>query len=226
MSAAKEESATISNQPLDDQPVDDGNLPADELEKKIDGKRKDLNELVFDGVFDDLRMDDIYSDLKVDSLNDMNYTELRERYDQSQVELEELRKENGSLKRENEILKKNITSLYLTARSEVQRKDREIKTLNDRAMRHRINANQRRMGGHFMFDRSQNQTGYNRNQEYEVGRSDFRFNDSYQSFKRKRDYNNQSPQMHHRNEFIYNDNGNNQHVNQMPFYHKQKLLLF
>ena len=45
--------------------------------------------------------------------------------------------QSQKLRDENLILKKNISSLYLTAREEIKRKDAQIKTLQDREVRSR-----------------------------------------------------------------------------------------
>ena len=41
------------------------------------------------------------------------------------------------LRDENSVLKKNISSLYLTAREEIKRKDSQIKTLQDKEVKSR-----------------------------------------------------------------------------------------
>ena len=43
--------------------------------------------------------------------------------------------QNQSLKDQNLILKKNISSLYLTAREEIQRKDAQIKSLQQKEVK-------------------------------------------------------------------------------------------
>ena len=181
MSGAKEDSPNAPNEPLE---TDEQH--AKRMEGNVEEQKEELGELGFDGVFDDLQIDDIYSDLKVDSLNDMNYNELKEKFDKSLLETKELKKEVGSLKRENEILKKNITALYLTARREIQRKDREIKTLNDKAMRDRINAYKRNQDEPKIRYGTQNQKECNEKGKHGVTESDERENKSYQSSKRKR----------------------------------------
>ena len=179
MSGSKEDSLSASKEPLENDKEH-----ANRMDGNVEEQKEELGELGFDGVFDDLQIDDIYSDLKVDSLNDMNYNELKEKFDHSLLETKELKKEIGSLKRENEILKKNITALYLTARREIQRKDKEIKTLNDRAMRHRINAYKRNRDDPKM--RPQSQQECNEKGKQEVTELDEIENKSYQSSKRKR----------------------------------------
>ncbi|KAM7425319.1 hypothetical protein ABFA07_023238 [Porites harrisoni] len=62
---------------------------------------------------------DLYGDLSVDLNQEMTYPE------------------SQKLRDENLILKKNISSLYLTAREEIKRKDAQIKTLQDREVRSR-----------------------------------------------------------------------------------------
>ena len=46
--------------------------------------------------------------------------------------------QNKMLKDQNLILKKNISSLYLTAREEIQRKDNQIKMLQDKDTKQRL----------------------------------------------------------------------------------------
>ncbi|RMX56285.1 hypothetical protein pdam_00011460 [Pocillopora damicornis] len=62
---------------------------------------------------------DLYGDLSVDLNQEMTYPE------------------NKKLKDENFVLKKNISSLYLTAREEITRKDAQIKALQDKEVRSR-----------------------------------------------------------------------------------------
>ena len=137
--------------------LDAESSPTGEMESTTEQPEEEMKGGAFYGVFEDLEVDDIYADLKVDSLNDMNYTELKEKYDRSLVEVKETRKENLVLKRENLILKKNISALYLTARREIKRKDKEIKSLNDRAMQRRVGANKEAMCGLKMKNECQSQ---------------------------------------------------------------------
>lgn len=142
-------------------------------------------ELIFDGVFDSLEIDDIYSDLKVDSLNEMNYTDLKEKMDHCLYEVRELRKENGTLKRENEILKKNITSLYLTAKREIERKDSEIKLLNEKEMEKRLKASKSRSSNHRKSNETADEAKEGGKKKHEVSCSELRQR-SAQARKRKR----------------------------------------
>ena len=134
------ETSTSSLECLDTESSPTGEMEST-TEQPEEEDEEEVKDVAFDGVFDDLEVDDIYADLKVDSLNDMNYTELKEKYDHSLAEVKETRKENLVLKRENLILKKNISALYLTARREIKRKDKEIKSLNERAMQQRVGSN-------------------------------------------------------------------------------------
>ncbi|KAM7425318.1 hypothetical protein ABFA07_023238 [Porites harrisoni] len=80
---------------------------------------------------------DLYGDLSVDLNQEMTYPELKKLYEESQQKIKELKAESQKLRDENLILKKNISSLYLTAREEIKRKDAQIKTLQDREVRSR-----------------------------------------------------------------------------------------
>ena len=85
-----------------------------------------------ENIFDD---EDLYGDLQLSNLNEMNYNEMKEKYDSSEAESRKLKQMNNNLRRENDILKKNITSLYVTAKRELERKDAEIKSLQKYEMR-------------------------------------------------------------------------------------------
>eukprot|EP00794_Sanderia_malayensis_P010626 gene10626-11751_t len=87
---------------------------------------------------------DIYGDLHVGSLNDMNYNELKDKYENSEAELKSLRQSNDRLRRENEILKKNILSLYMTAKKEIDRKNNQIKSLQKVEMDLKLRTDRRR----------------------------------------------------------------------------------
>eukprot|EP00794_Sanderia_malayensis_P002852 gene2852-3298_t len=87
---------------------------------------------------------DIYGDLHVGSLNDMNYNELKDKYENSEAELKSLRQSNDRLRRENEILKKNILSLYMTAKKEIDRKNGQIKSLQKVEMDLKLRTDRRR----------------------------------------------------------------------------------
>lgn len=52
--------------------------------------------------------------------------------------------QNCHLKEENKILKRNISSLFLTARNEITRKNEEIKRLQDIEIQNRTKLGQRR----------------------------------------------------------------------------------
>ena len=92
--------------------------------------------LDFDEVFDNL-----YEDLPVgpeSKLPHIGYDELEMKYNDVKKELRSVRDQNMSLKKENEILKRNISSLYLTAKKEIERKKKQISVLQDREMTQRI----------------------------------------------------------------------------------------
>ena len=180
--------------------VPDNKSPTDDKiqEAAMVGEKEEVDDLVFDGVFDNLEIDDIYSDLKTDSLNDMNYADLREKLDHSLLEVKELRKENGSLKRENEILKKNISSLYLTAKREIQRKDKEIKALNNRLMINKINANKRKFADPQISNGSKNEPEQCRFEKQEMKKLERREDELHQSRKRKRNEKWEKSQKHHK----------------------------
>ncbi|KAJ7394360.1 CASP8 associated protein 2 [Desmophyllum pertusum] len=80
---------------------------------------------------------DLYEDLSVDLNQEMTYPELKKLYEESQQKIKELEAESQKLKDENFVLKKNISSLYLTAREEIKRKDAQIRTLQDKEVRSR-----------------------------------------------------------------------------------------
>lgn len=75
---------------------------------------------------------DLYGDLSVDLNQEMTYPELKKLFEESQQTIKKIEVENQKLKDENLVLKKNISSLYLTAREEIKRKDAQIKTLQDK----------------------------------------------------------------------------------------------
>ncbi|KAL9968638.1 hypothetical protein ACROYT_G020753 [Oculina patagonica] len=80
---------------------------------------------------------DLYGDLSVDLNQEMTYPELKKLYEESQQKIKKLESEKQKLKDENFVLKKNISSLYLTAREEITRKDAQIRTLQDKEVRSR-----------------------------------------------------------------------------------------
>jgi len=80
---------------------------------------------------------DLYGDLSVDLNQEMTYPELKKLYEESQQKIKKLEAESQKLKDENLVLKKNISSLYLTAREEIKRKDAQIKSLQDKEVRSR-----------------------------------------------------------------------------------------
>lgn len=80
---------------------------------------------------------DLYGDLSVDLNQEMTYPELKKLYEESQQKIKKLETESQKLKDENLVLKKNISSLYLTAREEIKRKDAQIKTLQHKEVRSR-----------------------------------------------------------------------------------------
>ncbi|EFA75075.1 hypothetical protein PPL_11149 [Heterostelium album PN500] len=95
---------------------------------------------------------DIYSDLAGTSNVSLSYEQLEEKLDQLQSEFDKLKQDSlnsnqllnttkqqlqqttvqrDNLQKINEILMKNISSLYKTALAESQRKDREIESLRE-----------------------------------------------------------------------------------------------
>lgn len=80
---------------------------------------------------------DLYGDLSVDLNQEMTYPELKKLYEESQQTIKKFKAENKKLKDETFVLKKNISSLYLTAREEITRKDAQIKVLQDKEVRSR-----------------------------------------------------------------------------------------
>lgn len=80
---------------------------------------------------------DLYGDLSVDLNQEMTYPELKKLHEESKQTIKKLEAEIKKLRDENLVLKKNISSLYLTAREEITRKDAQIKTLQDKEVRSR-----------------------------------------------------------------------------------------
>lgn len=81
---------------------------------------------------------DLYGDLLAVDLNqEMTYPELKKLYEESQQKIKKLEVEIQKIKDENFVLKKNISSLYLTAREEIKRKDAQIRNLQDKEVRNR-----------------------------------------------------------------------------------------
>ena len=74
---------------------------------------------------------DLYGDLDLDVNKQISFEEMKAKCEKQELTIIDLRKENCHLKEQNEILKRNISSLYLTARNEITRKDAEIKRLQD-----------------------------------------------------------------------------------------------
>ena len=132
-----------------------------EMERNDDGS-ENPEEIVFDGVFDSLEVDDIYGDLKVDSLNDMNYTELKEKYENSTAEVKSLRKLSDKLKRENDILKTNIVSLYLTAKREIDRKDGELKIYQRKEVNYQLRLHKKERGKEMEKEKGASKGGKNK----------------------------------------------------------------
>ncbi|XP_031566677.1 stress response protein NST1-like [Actinia tenebrosa] len=83
-------------------------------------------------VLDDDLEEELYADLTMDIKQEMDYNELKKLFDESRMKVQELSKENQALKEQNIILKKNISSLYLTAKEEIQRKDAQLKALQEK----------------------------------------------------------------------------------------------
>ena len=129
-----------------------------EMERN-EAESENAEEIVFDGVFDNLEVDDIYGDLKVDSLNDMNYTELKEKYENSMTEVKSLRKLSDKLKRDNEILKTNIVSLYLTAKREIDRKDGELKIYQRKEVNYQLRLNKKERAKEMEKERGEGKGG-------------------------------------------------------------------
>eukprot|EP00112_Aurelia_sp_Birch-Aquarium-sp1_P000106 Seg1008.9 transcript_id=Seg1008.9/GoldUCD/mRNA.D3Y31 product="hypothetical protein" protein_id=Seg1008.9/GoldUCD/D3Y31 len=140
--------------------------------KTLDTERNDelenAEEIVFDGVFDNLEVDDIYGDLKVDSLNDMNYTELKEKYENSTTEVKSLRKLSDKLKRENDILKTNIVSLYLTAKREIDRKDGELKIFHRKEVNYQLRLSKKERGKELEKEKGKGKGGKESNQKHGI----------------------------------------------------------
>ncbi|CAB4007994.1 Hypothetical predicted protein [Paramuricea clavata] len=93
---------------------------------------------------DDITDIDLYGDLHLDIAQQISYDEMKAKCEEQELTINDLQKENSHLKEQNEILKKNISSLYLTARNEITRKDAEIKRLQDIEIRHRTRYGQKR----------------------------------------------------------------------------------
>ncbi|XP_046848789.1 uncharacterized protein LOC124442331 isoform X2 [Xenia sp. Carnegie-2017] len=81
-------------------------------------------------------IDFLYGDLEVD-IN----KQLKEKSQKQETMIGKLQKENQQLKLMNEVLKNNISSLFLTAQNEIARKDAEIKRLQDVEVRNRTRLN-------------------------------------------------------------------------------------
>ena len=69
------------------------------------------------------------------------------RADKAETELAVLRTEHEALMAENAVLTKNISSLYLTAKLELGRKDRQIRELREQAKRMRERCRDTSRGG-------------------------------------------------------------------------------
>ncbi|XP_028414562.1 CASP8-associated protein 2-like [Dendronephthya gigantea] len=74
---------------------------------------------------------DLYGDLEFDVTKQVSFDEMKAKCEVQASTIIDLEKENLQLREQNEILKTNISSLYLTARNEVTRKDAEIKRLQE-----------------------------------------------------------------------------------------------
>ncbi|EDO33507.1 predicted protein [Nematostella vectensis] len=85
----------------------------------------------------DLFEEELYGDLSVDLNQEMTYPELKKLYDENKKQLRDVMLENKTLREQNIILKKNISSLYLTAREEIQRKDAQISALHEKEVKMR-----------------------------------------------------------------------------------------
>ncbi|XP_046848788.1 uncharacterized protein LOC124442331 isoform X1 [Xenia sp. Carnegie-2017] len=86
-------------------------------------------------------IDFLYGDLEVDINKQVSYEELKEKSQKQETMIGKLQKENQQLKLMNEVLKNNISSLFLTAQNEIARKDAEIKRLQDVEVRNRTRLN-------------------------------------------------------------------------------------
>ncbi|XP_065831233.1 protein bicaudal D-like [Oscarella lobularis] len=79
---------------------------------------------------DSITEDDLYGDLREEDSQEVSYVEIKADLDAVKLEAARLRKENIVLKEQNVALKKNISCLYRTAKLEIERKDNEIRRLN------------------------------------------------------------------------------------------------
>ncbi|XP_029213850.2 centrosomal protein of 135 kDa-like [Acropora muricata] len=111
----------------------EGNEDRVQKTEALDNK---LNSSFMDKDEDSLDLD-LYGDLSVDLNQEMTYPELKKLHEESKKTIKNLEIEMKKLRDENSVLKKNISSLYLTAREEIKRKDSQIKTLQDKEVKSR-----------------------------------------------------------------------------------------
>ncbi|XP_074627465.1 uncharacterized protein LOC141885432 [Acropora palmata] len=104
--------------------------------QKTEASDNKLNSSFMDKDEDSLDLD-LYGDLSVDLNQEMTYPELKKLHEESKKTIKNLEIEMKKLRDENSVLKKNISSLYLTAREEIKRKDSQIKTLQDKEVKSR-----------------------------------------------------------------------------------------
>ncbi|KAK2570763.1 hypothetical protein P5673_004456, partial [Acropora cervicornis] len=117
--------------------------------QKTEASDNKLNSSFMDKDEDSLDLD-LYGDLSVDLNQEMTYPENQQRIlfflwkmlavqvtmilFKAKLNLVTI-KNMKKLRDENSVLKKNISSLYLTAREEIKRKDSQIKTLQDKEVK-------------------------------------------------------------------------------------------
>mgnify|MGYP002803547951 CR=1 FL=1 len=89
---------------------------------------------------------DLYGDLDLDVNKQISFEEMKTKCEKQELTINGLKKENCHLTEQNELLKRNISSLYLTARNEITRKDAEIKRLQDIEIKTKTKYSQKMQG--------------------------------------------------------------------------------